>query len=252
MITTRIENRLRHRFYGLFWKRFNPLATEVWKVKLTQCIEQNVQFNGMRYSMPDRYLVTLEPGMLVTDEEKQIFARKIKDFISDYANESGYKIMNDVRIDFITKETKYSTGVTFFGWVSNIHESVGNIDAIVYNIERKDEIIKFISLSVQNKYLIGRADTAKIMLNHHHISHNHAQLIVDEFCTVYVRDLRSLNGTYLQGKRLEPHKLYPLKLPSTMCIGGIYEIVIRSKSGRTMNNAKCKVQNKNWIFRKFV
>jgi len=236
MIATRIENNLRHRFYGLFWKRLNPLATEVWKAKLTQCIEQNVQFNGMRYSMPDRYLVTLKPGMLVTDEEKQIFAQKIKNFISDYSNESSYQIINDIRVDFITKETKYNTGVTFYGWVSNIHGSVRNIDAIVYNIEQKGEIIRFISLSVQNKYLIGRAETAKIMLNHHHISHNHAQLIVDEIGTVHIRDLRSLNGTYLQGKRLEPHKLYALKLPSTLGIGGIYEIVIRNKSGKRMNN----------------
>ena len=212
------------------------METEVWKAKLTHCIEQNVQFNGIRYCMPDRYLITVTPGMLVSDEEKQIFAQKIKYFIYEYGIESGYQIMNDIRIDFIIKETIYNTGVAFFGWVLNIHESVRNIDAIIYNIEQKGEIMRFIGLSVRTKYLIGRAETAKIMLNHQHISHNHAQLIVDGIDTVHVRDLRSLNGTYMQGKRLEPHKLYVLKLPSTLCIGGIYEIVIRNKSGGTMNS----------------
>lgn len=227
MIATRIENNLRCRFYGLFWKRLNPLAAEVWTAKLTQCIERNLQFNGMRYSMPDRYLVTIKPGILISDDEKQMFAQKIKNFIYDYGNESGYQISNDIRIDFITKENKYNAGIEFFGWVLNLHESARNIDAVVYNIEKKGQAIKFISLSVQNKYLVGRAETAKIILNHLYVSHDHAQLIIDEDGTVRIKDLRSLNGTYLRGMRLEPHRLYTLQLPSTLCIGGIYEIVLR-------------------------
>lgn len=230
MIATQIENNLRRQLYGLFWRWFDPLETKVWQAKLIQCVEKNVRIDDTQCVMPDRYLISTASNITMTEDEKKLLINEIKEFIGDYAKESNYRIANDIRIDFITKRTSPSPGIEFYGWVSKVHNNDMHIHAAVYTVVKKNESIKLYDLPSDGKYLIGRAENAKIRLHHHCISCNHAQLIINKNGTVQVRDLQSVNGTYLQGKRLEPHKEHILTLPATVCFGGIYIIVVRRKS----------------------
>ena len=59
-------------------------------------------------------------------------------------------------------------------------------------------------------YIIGRISTADIVISHNTISANHAQLMVDAEGNVFIHDLNSTNGTYVNGDKItSPVQLLP-------------------------------------------
>jgi pilus assembly protein CpaF len=52
------------------------------------------------------------------------------------------------------------------------------------------------------KILIGRDTRCDLVLNHDSISRKHAELFIDLDGNVFITDLKSKNGTYINGRRI--------------------------------------------------
>lgn len=55
--------------------------------------------------------------------------------------------------------------------------------------------------------IIGRNPNAQIVLDHTTVSRSHAELVHDPFGRWWVHDLRSTNGTFINGRRVDEHML---------------------------------------------
>lgn len=59
-------------------------------------------------------------------------------------------------------------------------------------------------------YIIGRKTTADIVIQQNTISASHAQLLIDEDGNVFIHDLNSTNGTFVNGTKISsPVQLFP-------------------------------------------
>lgn len=56
-------------------------------------------------------------------------------------------------------------------------------------------------IPIRSDLTIGRKDNNSIVLGDHHVSGNHAKIIVRND-TLYIEDLNSTNGTYLNGTKI--------------------------------------------------
>jgi pSer/pThr/pTyr-binding forkhead associated (FHA) protein len=63
---------------------------------------------------------------------------------------------------------------------------------------------KEFSKILKDEIIIGRGDIAHICIKDAYISTAHCKIILENN-TVYIEDLRSINGTYLNGKRVKEH-----------------------------------------------
>ncbi|HQK17992.1 MAG TPA: FHA domain-containing protein [Polyangiaceae bacterium] len=57
--------------------------------------------------------------------------------------------------------------------------------------------------------ILGRNPQAQIVLDHTTVSRSHAELVFDPFGRWWVHDLRSTNGTYVNGSLVEERMLNP-------------------------------------------
>ena len=63
-----------------------------------------------------------------------------------------------------------------------------------------------IDVGARGSYVIGRVDTADIVVSHSSISRHHCALAHHIDGRVYIIDLQSACGTKIDGRRIEPHK----------------------------------------------
>ncbi|KAL3895840.1 MAG: hypothetical protein SGPRY_013416, partial [Prymnesium sp.] len=76
-------------------------------------------------------------------------------------------------------------------------------------------------LSSRPFYILGRhASTAHLLIEHASVSRAHAVVQHRASGEVYLIDLGSTHGTFLNKKRLEPHMYTPLRLGSVIKLGG--------------------------------
>jgi len=68
-----------------------------------------------------------------------------------------------------------------------------------------------IVLKPNREVIIGRSNKADIKIDNKYVSGKHLSLSLDSNRRVQVRDLSSSNGTYLEGRKLEPNIPYELK-----------------------------------------
>lgn len=71
--------------------------------------------------------------------------------------------------------------------------------------------------------VVGRsdADDIKLRIPADTVSRRHCEFFLDESGTVCIRDLRSANGTRLDGKQLEPDAAVPVSSGSTVKLGTV-------------------------------
>ena len=78
-------------------------------------------------------------------------------------------------------------------------------------------LVKFAFLKGQpSDLIVGRSATAEICLNNNLISGQHAQLIFDENDNLFIIDLSSRNGTFINKQRIEPGIPYQLRSTDTL------------------------------------
>jgi pSer/pThr/pTyr-binding forkhead associated (FHA) protein len=70
----------------------------------------------------------------------------------------------------------------------------------------------------ESSILIGRDPASKVVLPDQTASWQHASL-KQENRHWFVKDLGSSNGTWLNNERLEPHRLYPIKIADQLRLG---------------------------------
>lgn len=58
------------------------------------------------------------------------------------------------------------------------------------------------SFKVRLPLLVGRGDDAKFRIQHHQVSRRHCEIFAGDGPTVFVRDLGSTNGTFLDGEQI--------------------------------------------------
>jgi len=108
---------------------------------------------------------------------------------------------------------------------------IGN-EEITYNINGSVKTKKAILISQNSKIpditkegILGRSPECDIVINNSHVSSKHLQISIEVDTTnkskkhIFITDLGSTNGTYIDGKKLSPNTPIELSLGETLVIG---------------------------------
>lgn len=108
--------------------------------------------------------------------------------------------------------------------------------AIILTFKQKDKQIKEIFASPGNAaiYQLGSGgDSMDIYIDDQFVSRSHAQILVDQAGMIYVSDLDSTNGTYLNGKKLSSGQPYLLKSGDRVIFGKESSAVMQVGNGHS-------------------
>ncbi|GME73636.1 unnamed protein product [[Candida] boidinii] len=114
--------------------------------------------------------------------------------------------------------------------------------------DSSSEFLKLLSVPLAPDSLkIGRQNVPKVVnkitdgfFDSRVLSRNHAELFVQDN-QLYIRDLKSSNGTFINDEKLEPHKNYQLKIGDKIDLGTTLE------SQWAHKKITCKVAEFKWI-----
>ena len=82
-------------------------------------------------------------------------------------------------------------------------------------------LVKFAFVQGQtSEVTIGRSASSEICLNNNVVSAKHAQLIFDANGNLYIIDLSSSNGTYINDRRIEPGVPYQVRPTDRLYFSG--------------------------------
>ncbi len=111
-----------------------------------------------------------------------------------------------------------------------------------------NEIKKFAFSKGENASLIiGRKSTSDIVIDSNFVSGNHLQLLKDEYDNLFIKDLDSTNGTFLNGKKIPPQVKIPLKLNDIVAFvdGSDIQLLVLKPSGSQASDSNFSAQGKN-------
>jgi len=113
---------------------------------------------------------------------------------------------------------------------------------------QNNSLFKKIAFSNDQKYtvVIGTSDRASIKLNNKLISSNHAQLVYDTKNQLHLQDLRSTNGTFLNGTKISPSKTYLVNSKDTIQLAaenGVL-IVVEALTSKPVEEDKVNILDK--------
>ena len=80
----------------------------------------------------------------------------------------------------------------------------------------------------QHESIVGRSRSATLHLDDLQVSGKHLSLSLNQRNEIVVKDLNSLNGTYIEGRKLTPNMPYVIKQGERLVIGSedvIYEVL---------------------------
>lgn len=124
------------------------------------------------------------------------------------------RILMKIRGDLIQDKLSSTNPVEIFNWINTSFKLVDEIQfvpeiklTLVQGSKAKDHII----LKGKSLYKIGQNSICDIILNHPSISKLHAVILVDQSLGVILIDLRSKNGTKLDGEFLKDNIPYRIK-----------------------------------------
>jgi len=90
-----------------------------------------------------------------------------------------------------------------------------------------------LDVGLKPSYVIGRNDTADIVLSHASISRHHAAVAHHSDGRVYIIDLKSACGTKVDGKRIDGHRPTELRPGASVCFGeDAAQYVLSGASGK--------------------
>lgn len=89
---------------------------------------------------------------------------------------------------------------------------------------------------LKKTYLIGRAQECDLVLDDQEVSRHHAHLNFEQG-QVFLVDLNSSNGTFVDGRKIQPQQPYPLP-PGKMVMIGTYTIQVQAARARARDQAR--------------
>lgn len=91
-----------------------------------------------------------------------------------------------------------------------------------------NSLLKKIALAANRSHnvIIGSGENVTVKLNNKLISSHHAQLIFDTKNQLYIQDLNSTNGTFLNGEKISPSETYILKPKDSIQLASTNGILI--------------------------
>lgn len=110
--------------------------------------------------------------------------------------------------------------------------------AIILTFKQKDKQIKeiFAVPGGAAVYQLGSGgDHLDIYVDDQFVSRSHAQILVDQSGMIYVSDLGSTNGTYLNGKQLSSGQPYLLKTGDKVVFGNASSATMQVGNGKSSN-----------------
>tara|TARA_B110000238_G_C16136051_1_gene443760 strand:+ start:894 stop:3155 length:2262 start_codon:yes stop_codon:yes gene_type:complete len=107
-----------------------------------------------------------------------------------------------------------------------------NCKIYIYN---SGKLVKKIALKVNDSFIIGSGDSASIKVDNTRVSGNHIQFIFDSN-GLYIQDLNSLNGTFLNGVKLENGIIKLIEKKDTIQLASKNDVIISFDSNLQQNN----------------
>ena len=84
---------------------------------------------------------------------------------------------------------------------------------------------KKVALKVNDSFIIGSSDSASIIISNPRVSGNHIQFIFDSQ-GLYIQDLNSLNGTFVNGVKLDKGVVTSIKQKDKIQLAGTNDVII--------------------------
>ena len=99
-----------------------------------------------------------------------------------------------------------------------------NKDCKIY-IYNSGKLYRKVALKVNDSFIIGSSDSASIKVSNARVSGNHIQFIFDTQ-GLYIQDLNSLNGTFVNGVKLEKGVVTSIKQKDKIQLAGTNDVII--------------------------
>ena len=103
---------------------------------------------------------------------------------------------------------------------------------------------KFKPIEINKTLTIGRSNDNDIVVNKSTISSYHAKLHYDNG-RIYIEDLNSTNGTYLDGIKIKANELYQIYNGQTLEVGGVLFKTIEEENKKDFVNSNTNNRSKN-------
>ena len=124
-------------------------------------------------------------------------------------NKFGFDPLGAVYVNNVSPEEHTAYESENMEQVVPLQESVNNESSVT--LLGVGHNIPPIVLVPNREVIVGRSNSADIMIDNKYISGKHLVFLLDDSGHVQVRDLASSNGTYLEGRKLEENIPYELK-----------------------------------------
>ncbi len=225
MVATRIENRLRIQLFGLLRKNMDILSGDAWKAKIIQCIEDSARRIGKYWISPDQFSISI-PSDSVADYSDYLSLRKdIERFVDRYVEENGFRTTAPVDVLLCPVCRERSNSIEVEAVISD-RPYIESFCSIVIGKPEDEGSPTSRSLKIPGEYYIGRSRDADICLDSPFVSKFHFLLnpVDEKFC--FIRDLNSVNGTYVNSEKIESNMDLRFNLPVTIKIAGLFELII--------------------------
>lgn len=79
---------------------------------------------------------------------------------------------------------------------------------------------------------VGRASHNDFCVPHHELSRDHFVLYVEDE-EYFIQDQGSKNGVFIDGKRIEPYKKFPINIKSQIVIARVFKLAFYRRPGHT-------------------
>jgi DNA-binding winged helix-turn-helix (wHTH) protein len=97
------------------------------------------------------------------------------------------------------------------------------------------------------RFVIGRAPGCDLQIDHQAVSRQHAVIMAEER-RYYVKDLGSTNGSFLNGKQLEPGRRYPLHANDLFQITSVLVLRFEDPTGTVrMKTSRPYLSGRFWL-----
>ncbi|MFC1477231.1 FHA domain-containing protein [candidate division KSB1 bacterium] len=227
MIATQLENTIRNKLFGFIVGRFNPALIDLLQVYIIQCMENSLRHTHGRLYTCDRFHIEINREFVPDHSYLASLQYKTEDFIGSYMEEAMYAVTSPVSVEIEVTRQKLNNGISVHGYFSDTQDYARQLCLVVSRIRKNDGGFLFFRLDIPGKYMVGRSGRSDISLDDPGMSNEHALLYLYEHGDFFIKDLRSLNGTIINGKRLDPDEKYEMSVGDTVCTAGIYELLVR-------------------------